>query len=222
MVACRSGVAAGPAQEALARHGPLLEPWQHHPRQGRGAALQDRQGRQLPCARQRVHLPGLRALRAVSTAPPRCPPRACPCPGTEVQTPHSGGKPALGPAGGPGLSRGPGAETGSLWRGMERPGLHAAQVCRGPRPGPWWISWPWSLGLAALAPSRAAPRPGHTAQLPRSLAAGHPQGSRARRGATGTLRLVEAQGSMGVGVSGSSLVAQGLLRAAQCANAYGK
>lgn len=64
-----AAVIAGPAREARGRHGPLLEPWQHHPLQGRGAAVQDGQGRELPRARQRVHLPGLRAVCAVSAPP---------------------------------------------------------------------------------------------------------------------------------------------------------
>lgn len=61
------GVAADPVQETHACHGPWVEPWQHHPLQGRGATFQSRQGRELPCACQRVHPPGLRTLRAVST-----------------------------------------------------------------------------------------------------------------------------------------------------------
>lgn len=98
--------------EAHARHGPLLEPWQHHPLQGRGAALQDGQGRELPRARQRVHLPGLRALRAVSTArplPSTPPPRAWPLP--PARTPGMRGRTQRGGASS-GVAEGPAPRRG--------------------------------------------------------------------------------------------------------------
>lgn len=78
---------------------------------------------------------------------------------------------------------------------------------------------PRSSGLAALDPSRATPRPGHTPQLP-GPAGGRPGGSSGLQGQEKGCGLREAGGSSGLHGGGCvrARSAEGLLADARCGN----
>lgn len=101
-----------------------------------------------------------------------------------------------------GAQPGPGTESGSLGHGLQWSCVHTAQVCRGHR-GLRCTAVPGVQAWQRWTPPEPPQGLVTHCSCPGGWAGGQaaPRGSRDRRRGAGSVRLAEAQGSMGVGVS---------------------